>query len=78
MFRGLRVPNPDTAADAGNSKLIQANAANRYEVTRDDLPLHCPMEGMSLWNSHPRVYLPIEATGQAKCPYCGANYTLKD
>ena len=77
-FRGLRVPNPDTAANAGNNKLIQANAANQYEVSRDDLPLHCPMDGMSLWNSHPRVYLPIEKTGQAKCPYCGANYTLKD
>jgi len=78
QFRGLRVPNPDTAANAGSSTLIQANAANQYEVSRDDLPLHCPMDGMSLWNSHPRVYLPIEKTGQAKCPYCGANYTLKD
>ena len=72
------VPNPDTAASAGDSSLIQANAENRYEVSRADLPLHCPMEGMSLWNSHPRVYLPIEETGQAKCPYCGADYTLKD
>ena len=25
-----------------------------------------------------KVYLPIEASGQAKCPYCGADYTLKD
>jgi uncharacterized Zn-finger protein len=57
---------------------MQPNAANRYEITREDLPLHCPMEGMSLWNSHPRVYLPVEETGQAKCPYCGATYTLKD
>jgi uncharacterized Zn-finger protein len=23
------------------------------------------------------VYLPIEQTGWAKCPYCGAEYTLK-
>lgn len=72
------MPNPDTAATAGNSKLMQPNAANQYQVTQEDLPLHCPMEGMSLWNSHPRVYLPIEDTGQAKCPYCGATYTLKD
>ncbi len=54
------------------------NAQNRYEVTRADLPLHCPMDSMSLWNSHPRVYLPIEDTGKAKCPYCGADYVLKD
>jgi uncharacterized Zn-finger protein len=32
---------------------------------------------MSLWNSHPRVYLPIGKTGWAKCPYCGAEYTLR-
>lgn len=57
-------------------KPIPANAQNRYQVTRADLPLHCPMEGMTLWNSHPRVYLPIEATGKAKCPYCGADYEL--
>jgi uncharacterized Zn-finger protein len=35
------------------------------------------MPGMTLWNSHPRVYLPIEASGRAACPYCGANYVLK-
>jgi uncharacterized Zn-finger protein len=23
------------------------------------------------------VYLPIQQTGWAKCPYCGAEYTLK-
>ena len=57
--------------------LIEPNAQNRYEVTRADLPLHCPMDGMSLWNSHPRVYLPIEETRTAKCPYCGADYILK-
>ncbi len=57
---------------------IEPNAKNHYQVTRKDLPLHCPMSGMSLWNSHPKVYLPIEATGTAKCPYCGADYTLTD
>jgi uncharacterized Zn-finger protein len=59
-------------------KEIPANAQNRYEVTRADLPLSCPMPGMTLWNSHPRVYLPIEASGQERCPYCGAVYVLKD
>jgi uncharacterized Zn-finger protein len=55
---------------------IQANAQNQYTVTDQDLPLCCPMLGMTLWNSHPRVYLPIETTGWAKCGYCGAEYTL--
>ena len=56
---------------------IQSNAENKYEITEADLPLHCPMNGMSSWDSHPKVYLPIEKTGEAKCPYCGANFSLK-
>ncbi len=55
----------------------QANASQHYEVTAADLPLSCPLPAMVLWNSHPRVYLPIEQTGAAKCPYCGAEFTLK-
>jgi uncharacterized Zn-finger protein len=57
-------------------KLIQPNAENQYDVTRADLPLSCPMPGMYLWNSHPKVYLPVEAERVSKCPYCGAVYTL--
>ena len=56
--------------------LSPANAETIYRVTRADLPLHCPMPGTYLWNSHPKVYLPIEATGEAKCPYCSARYEL--
>ena len=56
--------------------LIAANAECVYEVTPADLPLHCPLPSMYLWNSHPKVYLPIEATGEAKCPYCSATYRL--
>lgn len=60
------------------AELIQPNAQNHYQVTRADLPLHCPMPGMSRWNSHPRVFLAIEQTGEARCPYCGATYSLTD
>ena len=55
-----------------------ANAERRYEVRRSDLPLSCPTPEMSLWNSHPRVYLPIEAEGESRCPYCGALFVLID
>jgi uncharacterized Zn-finger protein len=72
------VAKPGKVTDHGDKGLIVPNAENHYEVTRADLPLHCPLDSMSLWNSHPRVYLPIEKTGKAKCPYCGADYTLKD
>jgi len=61
-----------------NKTRKQANASERYQVTRADLPLHCPMDGMYLWNSHPRVYLPVEQTGEAKCPYCSAEFVLVD
>ena len=56
--------------------LEPANAEQVYKVDRSMLPLHCPMPGAYLWNSHPKVYLPIGETGEAKCPYCGASYEL--
>ena len=56
--------------------LVRANTEQSYEVSRDELPLSCPKPDMYLWNSHPKVYLPIEETGEAKCPYCGARYYL--
>jgi len=58
--------------------LIQPNAKNRYEVGKSDLPLSCPMPGMYLWSAHPKVYLPIHKTGEAKCPYCGAEFFIPD
>lgn len=63
---------------ASSEGIIEPNAKNHYEITKADLPLHCPMDGMSLWNSHPKVFLPLDESGKAKCPYCGAEYTLKD
>ncbi|MGE5167374.1 MAG: zinc-finger domain-containing protein [Deltaproteobacteria bacterium] len=67
-----------SVSGASVARVIPANAEHRYSVTHADLPLSCPMPGMSLWNSHPKVYLPVEATGTAQCPYCGAVYTLTD
>ena len=53
------------------------NKERDIEVTAADLPLHCPTPAMVLWNAHQRVFLPIEKTGTALCPYCGTRYTLK-
>ena len=66
-----------TGEEAMSANQSQSNTRSRFEVTRSALPLHCPMEGTALWNMHPRVYLPIVKTGEAKCPYCGAEYVLK-
>ena len=48
------------------------------EVSKRDLPLSCSRPGDEVWNMHPRVYLPVEKTGEAACPYCGAVYRLVD
>jgi len=53
------------------------NRARHVEVESRDLPLHCPMPSMLLWNAHPRVFLDITKTGVSLCPYCGTRYTLK-
>ena len=52
------------------------NNQRHIEVTAADLPLHCPTPSMMLWAAHPRVYLPIQKTGEALCPYCGTKFTL--
>jgi uncharacterized Zn-finger protein len=62
------VPSDETGQD---------NRARLIEVAAGDLPLHCPMPSMLLWNAHPRVFLPIEASGEELCPYCGTRYRLK-
>ena len=36
-----------------------------------------PRAKMELWSAHPKVYLDVGHTGQAKCPYCGTVYQLK-
>jgi uncharacterized Zn-finger protein len=68
----------NSASSSDTSQSRPANTERKYHVRRSDLPLSCPTPDMALWNSHPRVYLPIEKTGRASCPYCGATYILDD
>jgi uncharacterized Zn-finger protein len=57
---------------------METATAPRYiEVTAADLPLHCPTSAASLWNAHPRVFIAVEKTGEARCPYCGTVYRFK-
>jgi uncharacterized Zn-finger protein len=39
--------------------------------------VYCPNPNMPLWSSHPRVYLGLSESGQARCPYCSTQYKLK-
>ena len=36
-----------------------------------------PTADMKIWDSHPKVYLDVAHSGEAKCPYCGTVYKLK-
>ena len=60
------------------SNKLMINVSKPLSVTHQQLPLSCPLPGASLWNQHPKVYLPIEKTGEATCPYCGIIYQLHD
>ncbi len=57
--------------------LQPASTKKNYVVNQKQLPLSCPTREMELWNAHPKVYLPIEKTGKAMCPYCGACFVLE-
>lgn len=77
-FTGLSLTRP-TVSQANstlNTPTASSSTVKVYEVTKADLPLSCPGKFMTLWNMHPKVYLPIEKTGHAGCPYCGAQYKL--
>lgn len=57
---------------------IEASTQRQYTVKQADLPLSCPTADMQLWNSHPRVFLPIQDTGKETCPYCGSEFVLEN
>ncbi len=61
-----------------NTQVAPQQESRTVKVSRDQLPLSCPLRGEEVWNLHPRVYLPIEATGEAVCPYCSTRYVLED
>jgi uncharacterized Zn-finger protein len=60
-----------------------SNSPSVVELKASDLnpqggvPCPNPKSGMQAWSSHPRVYLDIARTGEARCPYCGTRYRLQ-
>ena len=63
---------------AGSMAMAADNAPRApRDVDWSELPLCCPMPDSPLWNSHPRIYLPIQDCGRACCPYCGTVYQLR-
>ena len=82
-------PDFDCASNSGHVSLkIRERSKNMttntvIELAAKDLNaqggVFCPSPkaDMKLWNSHPKVYLDVAKTGEAKCPYCGTSYRLK-
>ena len=68
----------DRPASSAPQTAEPANARTHYVVGIKDLPLSCPLPEMALWNSHPRVFLPIEAERECQCPYCGAHFVVEE
>lgn len=55
------------------------NTESHYEITMQEPSFFsCPFPTSRLWDSHPRVYLPLAKTGHVACPYCGTKYLLVD
>jgi len=57
------------------SKLNNACIYPMIHITKQDLPLCCPMNDTEIYNAHPRVYLTFE-NNEANCPYCNTKYIL--
>jgi uncharacterized Zn-finger protein len=56
---------------------VATTQAAAVAVRAEDLPVFCPNPAMPLWSSHPRVYLDVDASGEARCPYCGTRYRVE-
>ncbi len=53
--------------------------SKEHFIKRADLPISCPTKEMTLWNEHPRVFLPLgDKEHETVCPYCGAKFILTD
>ena len=59
------------------NEAVKSEKKKTIILTEAELPLCCPRPEDSLWNAHPRVYLPLEKTGEEVCPYCAQRYRLK-
>ncbi|RZL63853.1 MAG: zinc-finger domain-containing protein [Variovorax sp.] len=77
MSSSSRTPSPlvDQVKSADRRSLVELAAAD----LNDQGGVFCPSPkaDMKIWNTHPKVYLDVARTGEAKCPYCGTVYRLK-
>ena len=66
----------DSTSDQGLSGKTKSHGEIHF-ISKQDLPVSCPLPSASQWNSHPRVFLTLDEEGKATCPYCSTVYILK-
>ena len=56
-------------------------APSIVELAASDLQgpgvIACPNPKMTLWSTHPKVYIDVATAHEGQCPYCGTVYRLK-
>jgi len=56
-------------------------APSIVELAASDLQgpgvIACPNPKMTLWSTHPKVYIDVATAHEGRCPYCGTVYRLK-
>ena len=63
--------------------MTQLPTSTPIELNAADLNSHggvfcpSPLAQMKTWDTHPKVYLDVGHSGEAKCPYCSTVYRLK-
>ena len=78
LYLNIEEPGKMNVEEPSATEQNRSNQSRIHRIKRHQLPLHCPLPEMSLWNSHPRVYLPIRENDNAVCPYCGSEYALAE
>ena len=66
----------NSTSDQGNSTDNKTSPQIHY-ISKQDLPVSCPLPSASHWNAHPRVFLTLDDDGKATCPYCSTVYILQ-
>ena len=60
---------------------MSTEAPATVEVLAADLQgpgvVFCPNPKMTLWSTHPKVFIDVATTGEGWCPYCSTVYRLK-
>ncbi|MEN8710637.1 MAG: zinc-finger domain-containing protein [Arenicellales bacterium] len=66
----------NSISDQGNGS-TKMTSPQIHNISKQDLPVSCPLPSASQWNAHPRVFLALDDEGKATCPYCSTVYILQ-